>query len=51
MRISTIKSEGIADLSYFVTSGEEAEVIDPVTLVGLKARKAYDFPLDYAKEE
>lgn len=29
MRISTIKSEGIAALSYFVSSGDEAAVIDP----------------------
>ncbi len=51
MRISTIKSERIETLSYFVTSGEEAVFIDPVTLVGMKAWKAYDFPLDYAKDE
>jgi len=29
MRIKTIKSEGIAALSYFVSSGNEAMVIDP----------------------
>lgn len=29
MRIQTIKSEGIAALSYFVSSGSEAMVIDP----------------------
>ncbi len=29
MKVSTIRSEGLAHLSYFVSSGEEAFVIDP----------------------
>lgn len=42
MKLSTVKSEGLAALSYFVRSGSEAVVIDPRRDAGIYARLAED---------